>query len=216
VNPTNQVYALTSGLVSGIPSSIDFSYLGGLDFSFSLVYESPVVSLTRFEPGLDPLPGLTECNYVCIGFEPGALFDGDCWGTQQKYLLVADSCAQLSLLEVFNDSSAFSEPAMTMGEYFGGVIAPGRVSGCFVSPPQISSSRGNACVVGREGLKDVGVSNHSVHIGTQCARDRTDLDSLGFGEDIYMDHVVEFSELAMVGMARGKRLGASFLCSWVE
>jgi hypothetical protein len=39
-----------------------------------------------------------------------------------------------------------------------------------VSPPQISSSRGNACVVGRDGLKDAGVSKRFVHRGTQCAR----------------------------------------------
>jgi hypothetical protein len=41
--------------------------------------------------------------------------------------------------------------------------------------------------------------------GTQCARDRTDSDSLVFGEDIDMDWVVEFSELVVVGRARGKR-----------
>jgi hypothetical protein len=124
VNPTVLVTTLTFGLVSGIPSSIDLSYSGGLVFSSTPVYELSVISLTGFEPGLGPFLGLTEGDYVCISFEPGALFDGDCWGTQQKDLLVADSCAQFSPSEVFNDSGAFSKPVVTVDEYFGGVIAP--------------------------------------------------------------------------------------------
>jgi hypothetical protein len=44
----------------------------------------------------------------------------------------------------------------------------------------------------------------------------TDSDRLVFGEDIDMDRVVEFSELAVVGRARGKRLGSPYLRSWME
>jgi hypothetical protein len=84
-----------------------------------------VAALSGFDPGLDPLPGLSEGDFVCIGSEPGALFVGDCWGTQQKDLPVADSCAQFSLSEIINDSGAFPEPAVTVNEFFGGVPSPG-------------------------------------------------------------------------------------------
>jgi hypothetical protein len=65
-------------------------------------------------------------------------------------------------------------------------------------------------------LKEVGVAKRSAHRGSQCARDRTDSDCLVFGEDIDMDRVVEFSELVVVGRARGKWLGTAFLHSWVD
>jgi hypothetical protein len=45
--------------------------------------------------------------------------------------LVADSCAPLSRWRFLTTLVHFLETAMTMGEYFGGVIAPDRVSGCF-------------------------------------------------------------------------------------
>jgi hypothetical protein len=70
--------------------------------------------------------------------------------------------------------------------------------------------------VDREGLNSAGDSKLSVHRGAQCVWDKTDSDSLVFGEDIDMDRVVEFSELVVVGRARGKRLGVVFLRSWVD
>jgi hypothetical protein len=39
---------------------------------------------------------------------------------------------------------------------------------------------------------------------------------LVFGEDISIDHVVEFFELAVVGRERGKSFGIAFLHPWVE
>jgi hypothetical protein len=60
--------------------------------------------------------------YECLGPEPGALFDGDSWGTQQKGLLVADSSAPFSPSEVFNDSGTFPEVVVTVGEFFSGVV----------------------------------------------------------------------------------------------
>jgi hypothetical protein len=75
-----------------------------------------------------------------------------------------------------------------------------RVSGPTVSPP-CPGSKGTARGGGRGRvrLEEVGASKHQKNRGSQCAKDRTDSERLVFGEDIDMDRVVEFSELAVVG-----------------
>jgi hypothetical protein len=52
--------------------------------------------------------------------------------------------------------------------------------------------------------------------GIRCARDRKSSEHLVFGEDIDMDRVVDFSELAVVGRVRGKKLGMDFLKEWIN
>jgi hypothetical protein len=102
-----------------------------------------------------------------------------------------------------------------VGAYFGRDLSPGRASS-LVDPPQGQGSKGLTQKGSRERPKVSGGSKRSTPKSTQCARDRSDPDCLVFGEDIDMDRVVEFSELAVVGRARGKRLGTTFLRSWVE
>jgi len=49
----------------------------------------------------------------------------------------------------------------------------------------------------------------------RCARDRTCFERLVFGVDIDMERVVDFSEMAVVGQVRGKKLGMDFLKEWI-
>jgi hypothetical protein len=78
VNPEDLVNNLTFGIELGTRTSISLLFTSGLDF------ESSVASLSGFVPGLDPLLGLSEGEFSCLGSEPRALFADDCWGTQQN------------------------------------------------------------------------------------------------------------------------------------
>jgi hypothetical protein len=49
----------------------------------------------------------------------------------------------------------------------------------------------------------------------RCARDRAGTERLVFGEDVAMDRVLDFTERAVVGRVRGKKLGMDFLKDWV-
>jgi hypothetical protein len=160
VNPVDMGISLTSRIDLKTHTSI------ALSFSSGFAFESSVAALSGFDPGMDPLMGLTEGDFSCISSEPGALFDGDCWGTQQKCLLADDYCAQFFPSEIINDSSAFSEPAVTDDNFFGGVPSLSRVSSPTISPP---------CLVfkgiarGVDQLKEVRVANLLAHRGSQCA-----------------------------------------------
>jgi hypothetical protein len=50
----------------------------------------------------------------------------------------------------------------------------------------------------------------------RCARERTGVGRLVFGEDVAMDRVLDLSERAVVGRVRGKKMGMAYLKSWVN
>jgi hypothetical protein len=102
-----------------------------------------------------------------------------------------------------------------VGSFFARASSPCRASGLIASP----SGPGSKGLEKRGGWgrsKDLGATKRSAPRISQCAPDCSDPDSLVFGEDIAMDRVVEFLELAVVGRARGRRLGTVFLRSWVD
>jgi hypothetical protein len=45
---------------------------------------------------------------------------------------------------------------------------------------------------------------------------KTGAGRLAFGEDVAMDRVLDYTERALVGRVRGKKLGLAYLKSWVH
>lgn len=188
----------------------------GLVFSSELVSGLPVDSLSGLGHGLDLYPTLTEGGLGCFGPELGALFDGEIWGTQHKGFLESVSNVPFSSSEVLNDVGTFPEAAVTVGGIFQGFRVSYRDTMIPESPLPTTSSQYFARAGDKVGQQSVGGKKNLANRGTQCARDRVDLESLVFGEDIDMDRVVEFFEMVVVGREREKRLGVVFLRSWVE
>jgi hypothetical protein len=111
----------------------------------------------------------------------------------------------------------FSDPTETVGGLFDKGSSPVRNTGLHLSPPRLGpldTTHGGGR--GRGRLEAFGSSKRQVNRGPQCAKERTNSEHLVFDEDIDMDRVVEFSELAVVGRARGKWLSSPFLRSWME
>jgi hypothetical protein len=125
------------------------------------------------------------------------------------------SCALFSPSEILNDIGRFLGACRECRVFFGGDSSPVRVSIPLFHLTCLGS-KGIARGGGRVSFERSWGFKASDEPWNQCARDRTDSERLVFGEDIDMDRVVEFSELAVVGRARGKRLGTTFLRSWME
>jgi hypothetical protein len=118
VNPEVLVNKLTSGIELGTHTSISLSFTSGLDYDMSMA------SLLGFIPGMDPLLGLPQGDFSCIGSKPGDIFADDCWGTQQKSFPETISCARFSPLEIITDIGAFPEPPVNVSDLFGGDYSP--------------------------------------------------------------------------------------------
>jgi hypothetical protein len=84
--------------------------------------------------GMEPLPGLSEGLFECIGSKPEAIFNVGYWASPQKYLVVDDSRAHFPPSELINDQGTFLKLAVTVGAFFGRDPSPGRASGLIDTP----------------------------------------------------------------------------------
>jgi hypothetical protein len=67
-----------------------------------MTFGPSATTLVGLEAGLEPIPGLLEGLFECIGSEPGAIFNAVFWASTHKDL-VEDSGAHFSPSELLKD-----------------------------------------------------------------------------------------------------------------